>query len=69
MTPTSFNPMKNEIDVLPKMSAPSNRKQVRSFLGAINFYKYMWPRFTHVLAPLTRLTGQVPFIIIIIISI
>ena len=30
-------------------------------MGAINFYKSMWPRRTHVLAPLTRLTGQVPF--------
>ena len=61
MTPTSYKPMKNKIDALLKMSAPSNKKQVRSFLGAINFYKYMWPRRTRVLAPLTRLTGQVPF--------
>ena len=61
MTSTSCKPMKNKIDALLEMSAPSNRKQVRSFLGAINFYKYMWPRRTHVLAPLTRLAGQVPF--------
>ena len=53
--------MKNKIDVLLKMSAPFNRKQVGSFLGAINFYKSMWPRRTHILAPFTRLIGLVPF--------
>ena len=61
MTSNSCKPMKNKIDVLLKMSAHSNKKQVRSFLGAINFYKSMWPRRAHVLAPLTRLTGQVTF--------
>ena len=59
MTHTSSKPMK--IDALLKMSPPSNRKQVRNCLGAVNFYKYIMPCQTHVLAPLTRLTGQVPF--------
>ena len=41
MTPDSCKPMKQKIEALLKMSAPSNKKQVRSFLGAINFYKSM----------------------------
>ena len=61
MTLISCKPMMKKIDTLLKMSGPSNRKQVRSFLGAVNFYKSMWLRHTHVLAPLTRLTGQVSF--------
>ena len=61
MTSTSCKSLKKKIDALLKMSAPSNQKQVRIFLGAINFYKSMWPRDTHVLVPFTRLTGQVPF--------
>ena len=61
MMPTSYKPMKNKIDALLKMSAPSNQKQVRSFLGAINFYKSKWPRHTHVFAPLTMLTQHDPF--------
>ena len=37
MTPTSWKPMMKKIDALLKISAPSNQKQVRSFLGDINY--------------------------------
>ena len=37
MVSTSCKPMKKKINALLKMSARSNRKQVRNLLGAINF--------------------------------
>jgi hypothetical protein len=43
------------------MSPPRNKKQLRSFIGGVNFYNSIWPRHTHVIVPLTRLTGDVPF--------
>ena len=43
------------------MAVSKNQKQLRSFIGGINFYNSMWPRQTHVMAPLTRLTGDVPW--------
>ena len=50
--------MKNKIDALLLMDRPRNKKQVRSFVGGVNFYKTMWPRRTHVLAPLTAFQGK-----------
>ena len=46
MTSASCKPMNKKIDALRKMSAPSNQKQVRSFLVAINFCKSILPRHT-----------------------
>ena len=38
------------------MKTPTSRKEVRKFIGVINYYRYMCPSWLHTLAPLTRLT-------------
>ena len=40
------------------MKPPTYRKQVQHFIGAINDYRNMWPRRSHTLAPVTRLTSN-----------
>ena len=61
MTPTGVKPRCDRIDAVLKMGSPENQKQVRYFLGAVTFYKSMFPRQSHVLKPLTKLTGKGPF--------
>ena len=43
MTPTLCKPMPNKVEALLLMSSPKNKKQLRSFIGEINFYNSMWP--------------------------
>ena len=38
------------------MAPPSSGKEVRKFIGAINYYHDMWPRRSHKLSTLTKLT-------------
>ena len=58
MTPTAVNPMKKKVNAILKMERPKNRTQIRSFIGAVNYYKSLWPRQAHFMKPLTALTSK-----------
>jgi RNase H-like domain found in reverse transcriptase len=44
------------------MQAPTNIKQIRAFLGMVRYYHDMWSHRSHILAPLTELTGKKAFV-------
>jgi RNase H-like domain found in reverse transcriptase len=44
------------------MQVPTNIKQIRAFLGMVGYYHDMWPFCSHILAPLTELTGKNAFV-------
>ena len=37
---------------------PQTIKELHSFIAAVTFYRDMWPHCSHILAPLTELTGH-----------
>ena len=40
------------------LAVPKTRKQLRQFIGMINFYRHMWQKRSDILAPLTALTSK-----------
>ena len=44
-----------KIEAITNMEPPTLRKDVRKFIGVINYYRDMWPRRSHTFAPLTKL--------------
>ena len=58
LTPKGIRPMANKVEAIKNLQSPKTVKQVRSFLGMINYYKDMWQHRSHLLAPLTSLTAN-----------
>eukprot|EP00978_Attheya_sp_CCMP212_P011732 scaffold29115_cov56-Attheya_sp.AAC.5 len=40
------------------MQTPQTHMQIRSFVGSVNFYRHMWLKHAHILAPFTGLQGK-----------
>jgi RNase H-like domain found in reverse transcriptase len=47
------------VEAILQRKAPKTLKQLRSFLGLVNYYRDMWKQRSHLLTPLTEVT-QVP---------
>eukprot|EP00957_Ditylum_brightwellii_P077853 5917220-Ditylum_brightwellii.AAC.1 len=61
LTPEGIKPWKKKVDAVLKMAPPQDMMQLRAFIGAVTYFKNIWPRYSHLLAPLTDLTGKGKF--------
>jgi hypothetical protein len=62
ITRNGIQPVHKKVEAIQCIAPLTTKKQVRSFIGLINYYRDMWPRRSEILAPLTRLTSKdVPF--------
>src|SRR5687768_11549130 len=50
-------PVTKKVEAILKLKEPTNVKQLRRYIGMINYYRDFWPQKSHILAPLTALTS------------
>jgi hypothetical protein len=57
ITQKGVKPLSKKVEAITNLAAPKTRKQLRSFIGLINYYRDMWGKRSEILAPLTALTS------------
>ena len=58
ITREGIKPVPKKIEAVQKIAEPKTKKELRSFIGVVNYYRDMWVRRSHVLAPLAALTSK-----------
>ena len=58
ITREGIKPLPKKVEAIHKIAEPKNRKELRSFIGVVNYYRDMWIRRSHILAPLAALTSD-----------
>jgi RNase H-like domain found in reverse transcriptase len=46
------------VEAIARIAPPKNKRELRWFIGIVNYYGDMWIRRSHVLAPLAKLTSK-----------
>ncbi len=58
LTRTGIQPQPKKVEAISRLTPPKTTKQLRRFLGMVNFYRDMWKGRSHILAPLTELASN-----------
>ena len=55
ITRCGIQPQPKKVEAIMQLTPPTTKRQLRCFLGMINYYRDMWQRRSHILAPLTAM--------------
>jgi hypothetical protein len=58
LTRDGIKPQSKKVQAVLAIQLPTNIKQLRHFLGMVQYYRDLWARRSNVLAPLTSLVGE-----------
>ncbi len=58
LTRDGVKPQPKKVQVILVLNLPNNVKELRHFLGMVQYYRDMWARCSVMLAPLTDLVGE-----------
>ena len=58
ITRTGIMPLPDKVQAIKNIAVPTTKKQLRSFIGIINYYRDMWIHRSEVLSPLTSMTSK-----------
>ena len=58
LTTGGLKPQPAKIEAMHRIMRPKNAKQLKMFLGMVNFYRDMFPKRSHFLAPLNKLASK-----------
>jgi transposase InsO family protein len=58
LTPEGVKPWRKKIEPILAILPPSSISELRSFVGSVNFYRDMFRKRSHMLAPLTSQSGK-----------
>ncbi len=58
LTRDGIKPQSNKVKAILAIQPPKNVKELRHFLGMVQYYRDLWARRSKILAPLTSLVGE-----------
>ena len=58
LTRDGIKPRSNKVQAILAIKLPTGVKQLRHFLGMVQYYRNLWARWSEMLTPLTSLVGE-----------